>query len=48
MWRIGVSWQFLCDSWYDLRHLDYPYGQKDLAGWWSSREYEWQRIWGRY
>ena len=36
MWRIQQTWQFLCDSCYDLFHLDDEYGQGTLNDWWKQ------------
>ena len=37
-------WQFLCDSLYDLFHLNDQYGQKTLDDWWETRKFEWNNL----
>ena len=38
-------WQFLCDSVYDLLHLNDRYGQETISGWWGSRKVDWRCLW---
>lgn len=33
-------WQFLCDSFYDLFHLNDTYGQRTFRCWWGIRRFE--------
>ena len=47
MWKLEATWQFLCDSLYDLFHLDDQYGQRTFCGWWDTRKFEWNYIWAK-
>ena len=36
----------MCDSLYDLFHLNDAYGQEDVATWWLIRKFTWACLWG--